>query len=216
VYEGYIKKWRIEQEKAIWSKPPLHFKVWHYILYNVDSKGTLRQSLNQIGAGCFYIENRRIVTPHPTVVGRVVEQLEDDGMINCVDDVIIVNNWRKYQGEGEDDVPPREKPKKKKKGRSDLVMKPEQLYRKHIDSDLSFYRHTRHIIYSKARKHGLEMVEKAILWWKRELEKDAWKQDNLQHKGIQWWFQYKIDEIIKVMKVQEDHNPKYKEWRPEE
>ena len=57
------------------------------------------------------------------------------------------------------------------------------------------------------------MVEKAIKWWEKELEGDAWKQDNYRFKGIQWWFQYKLDECVKVMKQQEEANPQYKIWK---
>lgn len=86
---GYILESRGILNSEIWSKPPLYFKVWHYLLLNAKFKnygnlkrGQLFTSLNEIREACSYHVGYRKVTPSKQEIHRIIDWLrcshEDD------------------------------------------------------------------------------------------------------------------------------------------
>ena len=106
--EGWIKKWRKETESAIWDKPPLYYKVWNWILMNVDyTTGKLTRSSPQIAEAVQWDENNAVVIPHRETISRIIRWLSDEKMLvskisgsSCRKYFdITVCNWETYQRE---------------------------------------------------------------------------------------------------------------------
>ncbi len=81
---GYILESRSILESAIWKKPPLYFKVWHYLLmkaqhadYKSLKRGQLFTSIDQIRESCSYYVGYRKVTPTRKEVFGVLEWLRN-------------------------------------------------------------------------------------------------------------------------------------------
>lgn len=86
-------------ESDIWTKPPLYFKVWHYLLLNANYKdsGTLKRgqlftSINEIREACSYYVGYRKITPSRQEIFRILEYLrslhEDDNERDSNDTMI--------------------------------------------------------------------------------------------------------------------------------
>ena len=67
---GYILESRKILESEIWNKPPLYFKVWHYLLLNAQhgdykglKRGQLITSIPEIQEACSYNVGYRKVKP---------------------------------------------------------------------------------------------------------------------------------------------------------
>ena len=106
---GWIKKWRKEQHGAIWEMPPLHYKVWNWILYHVDYEtGSMRTSLNTIANGVAWTEQGRYRTPNRKTIRAILLQLDGNTMIraegNRKGTTLTVVNWTTYQGRDDEKV----------------------------------------------------------------------------------------------------------------
>lgn len=116
---GYILESKKILESEIWKKPPLYFKVWHYLLLKAQftdvgnlKRGEFFTSINDIAEACSYYVGYRKVTPSRKEIWSILEFLrnpcEEDNetdskgtMIETtkVTHGIIVNicNYNKYQ-----------------------------------------------------------------------------------------------------------------------
>lgn len=81
---GYILESRTILDSAIWKKPPLYFKVWHYLLMNAQHsdyktlrRGQLFTSIDQIRTSCSYYVGYRKVTPTRKEIYGVLEWLRN-------------------------------------------------------------------------------------------------------------------------------------------
>lgn len=81
---GYILESRTILESEIWSKPPLYFKVWHYLLLRAQYKdykglkrGQLITSIAEIREACSYHVGYRKVTPSKTEIWNILEFLRN-------------------------------------------------------------------------------------------------------------------------------------------
>lgn len=80
--QGYILESRTILNSDIWKKPPLYFKVWHYLLlraqhtdYKELKRGQLITSIPEIMEACSYNVGYRKVTPSKKEVWRIIEWL---------------------------------------------------------------------------------------------------------------------------------------------
>lgn len=81
---GYILESKTILDSAIWNKPPLYFKVWHYLLLKAQFKkngnldrGQLFTSIPEIAEACSYYVGFRKVTPTKKEVWCVLEFLRN-------------------------------------------------------------------------------------------------------------------------------------------
>lgn len=81
---GYILESRSILESDIWNKPPMFFKVWHYLLMNAQhtsyrnlKRGQLFTSIDQIREACSYHVGYRKVTPSRKEIYGVLEWLRN-------------------------------------------------------------------------------------------------------------------------------------------
>lgn len=81
---GYILESRSILESDIWDKPPMFFKVWHYLLMNAQhtayknlKRGQLFTSIDQIREACSYHVGYRKVTPSRKEIYGVLEWLRN-------------------------------------------------------------------------------------------------------------------------------------------
>lgn len=81
---GYILESRTILDSAIWDKPPLYFKVWHYLLLkaqHVDYKGLKRgqliTSIPEIQEACSYHVGYRKITPSKKEIYGIVKFLRN-------------------------------------------------------------------------------------------------------------------------------------------
>lgn len=128
---GYILESRGILDSEIWSKPPLYFKVWHYLLLNAKFKdygnlkrGQLFTSLNEIREACSYHVGYRKVTPSKQEIHRIIDWLrsshEDDtnvttkepmirttkvthGMVITIVNYSLYQDSKNYERDGEQD-----------------------------------------------------------------------------------------------------------------
>ena len=89
---GFILESRSILNSDIWSKPPLYFKVWHYLLLKARFKddgnlkrGQLFTSLNEIREACTYHVGYRKVTPSKQEIHRIFDWLRS----SCEDDTNV-------------------------------------------------------------------------------------------------------------------------------
>ncbi len=103
IVNGYIKLWRKEQASEIWDQSPERYKLWHWILLNVNYKtATIERTSTQIVHALQF--GRKV---HQQTVRDSLVWLEDRGMITLETYGasrsrgyrIQVKNWVKYQGE---------------------------------------------------------------------------------------------------------------------
>ena len=87
--DSYILESRKILESDIWKKPPLYFKVWHYLLLKAQHKdygnlkrGQLFTNINEIREECSYFAGYRKIIPSRQEIHRVLDWLrssrEDD------------------------------------------------------------------------------------------------------------------------------------------
>lgn len=81
---GYILESRTILESGIWKKPPLYFKVWHYLLLKAQYKdykglkrGQLITSIPEIRESCSYYVGYRKVTPSKAEIWNILEWLRN-------------------------------------------------------------------------------------------------------------------------------------------
>lgn len=81
---GYILESRTILESEIWKKPPLYFKVWHYLLLRAQHKeydgldrGQLFTSIDEIREACSYYVGFRKVTPSRKEVFGILNWLRN-------------------------------------------------------------------------------------------------------------------------------------------
>ena len=81
---GYILEHRKILESDIWNKPPLYFKVWHYLLlnaqyqdYNGLKRGQLYTNINEIREACSYMAGYRKVAPSRKEIWGILEWLRN-------------------------------------------------------------------------------------------------------------------------------------------
>lgn len=116
---GYILESKSIIESDIWKKPPLYFKVWHYLLLKAQFKrngnlerGQLFTSIPEIAEACSYFVGYRKVTPTKKEIWSILEFLrnphegndEGDGKGTMVETmkvthgiVVTICNYNKYQ-----------------------------------------------------------------------------------------------------------------------
>lgn len=79
---GYYKAWRCQIDSEIWDKPPLYFKVWHYLLMSADYKnGTLDRTHNQIADKVQWVEKGHSKIPNRKAIKDILDWLEAAKMI---------------------------------------------------------------------------------------------------------------------------------------
>jgi hypothetical protein len=79
---GWVTQWRKEEDSAIWDVPPLFYKVWRWILINVDwETGTLTATSTHIADRVQYRENNRSRIPMRATIVRILRWLEAQSMI---------------------------------------------------------------------------------------------------------------------------------------
>jgi len=116
---GWVKQWRKEKDSLIFKMPPLYYKVWRYLIMEVnhseniipvDGKpfkilpGQKLTSLRQIAIDCAYYENNRLVTPSTSTISRILTFFRQNCMIlwetlNRKYSLITICNFDKYQGQ---------------------------------------------------------------------------------------------------------------------
>lgn len=81
---GYILECRKILDSAIWKKPPMYFKVWHYLLLKAQHKeykglqrGQLFTSIDEIRESCSYYVGYRKVTPSRKEIWGILEWLRN-------------------------------------------------------------------------------------------------------------------------------------------
>lgn len=81
---GYILESKKILESRIWNKPPLYFKIWHYLLLKAQfsdsgnlKRGQLFTTINEIAEACSYYAGYRKVTPSKKEVWSVLEFLRN-------------------------------------------------------------------------------------------------------------------------------------------
>ena len=81
---GYILESRTILNSPIWDKPPLYFKVWHYLLLNAQhtdykglKRGQLVTSIPEIQEACAYYVGYRKVTPTKKEIYGIVNFLRN-------------------------------------------------------------------------------------------------------------------------------------------
>lgn len=82
--DSYILESRKILESDIWNKPPLYFKVWHYLLLKAQHKdfgglkrGQLFTSINEIREACSYFAGYRKITPSRKEIFGILEWLRN-------------------------------------------------------------------------------------------------------------------------------------------
>ena len=83
---GYILESRPILDSEIWNKPPLYFKVWHYLLmkaqhadYRSLKRGQLFTSIDQIREACSYYIGYRKITPSRKEIFGILDWLRKSG-----------------------------------------------------------------------------------------------------------------------------------------
>lgn len=83
---GYILESRTILDSEIWNKPPLYFKVWHYLLmkaqhadYRSLKRGQLFTSIDQIREACSYYIGYRKITPSRKEIFGILDWLRKSG-----------------------------------------------------------------------------------------------------------------------------------------
>lgn len=113
MYRGWIKDWRKTEDSLIWSMPPLHYKVWKWILYKADHKtGVLKTSIQRIAEGVEWEEYGCPRTPNKKTISRILDWLQDENMVsresngkgNATYTSITVINWDTYQNTEQEKV----------------------------------------------------------------------------------------------------------------
>ena len=81
---GYIIESRTILNSEIWKKPPLYFKVWHYLLlkaqhadYKDLKRGQLYTSIGEIREACSYYVGYRKETPSRKEIWSILEWLRN-------------------------------------------------------------------------------------------------------------------------------------------
>lgn len=100
--DRWIKKYVKEMDNGIWQMPPLYYKVWCWILYEVDrNTGSMRTSIRQIAEGVSWVEYSTERIPNKKTISKVLDYLESNGMIfkesNAHFTEITAINWDTYQ-----------------------------------------------------------------------------------------------------------------------
>ena len=85
---GYILESKSIIDSDIWTKPPLYFKVWHYLLLKAEyantgnlKRGQLFTSIQEIADACAYYKGFQKVTPSRHEIYKIIEYLRrtDEG-----------------------------------------------------------------------------------------------------------------------------------------
>lgn len=92
---GYILESKSILDSAIWKKPPLYFKVWHYLLLNAQysdygnlKRGQLFTSIPKIQEACSYYVGYRKETPTKRQIYDILNWLRNpcEGNANGTDE----------------------------------------------------------------------------------------------------------------------------------
>lgn len=116
---GYILESKGIIESDIWGKPPLYFKVWHYLLLKATyadtgklKRGQLFTSIPEIAEACSYYKGFQKITPSNREIWSVIEYLRRNDEGNCEGDMnvpmvvttkvthgmlVTICNYNKYQ-----------------------------------------------------------------------------------------------------------------------
>lgn len=117
--KGYILESKKIMESVIWHKPPLYFKVWHFLLLKAQftdsgklKRGQLFTSIPEIAEACSYYKGFRKVTPSKKEIWSILEFLRspDEGNYGGNDKgtmvettkvthgiIVTICNYNKYQ-----------------------------------------------------------------------------------------------------------------------
>lgn len=116
---GFILESRQILESDIWSKPPIYFKVWHYLLLNAEyrdtgnlKRGQLFTTIDEIAEACSYKVGYRKIKPTRKEIWGVLEFLRNPHERNNETDtkgtmivttkvthgmIVTICNYNKYQ-----------------------------------------------------------------------------------------------------------------------
>lgn len=116
---GYILESRQILESEIWKKPPIYFKVWHYLLLNAQyrdtghlKRGQLFTTIDEIAENCSYKIGYRKIKPTRKEIWGVLEYLRSPHERNNEADtkgtmivttkvthglIVTICNYNKYQ-----------------------------------------------------------------------------------------------------------------------
>ena len=115
MHRGYVPQWRKELDSAVFTLPPLHYKVWRWILASVDwQTGVLTATSTHIGDRVAYMENNREYIPARKTIRTILYRLQDEEMIqievqgacNAKFYHVTVCNWATYQIQNQELVTP--------------------------------------------------------------------------------------------------------------
>ena len=104
---GYILESRRILESDIWSKPPMYFKVWHYLLLNAQyteyrgmKRGQLFTSINDIREACAYYVGYRKVVPTKKEIWGIINWLRNphEGDIERNDESTMIKTTKGTHG----------------------------------------------------------------------------------------------------------------------
>ena len=61
----------------------------------------------------------------------------------------------------------------------------------------------------RVKAHGIDEVTEVIRFYAGWLEEDAWRSENMKHKGADWFMAFKFDEVRKIMLARNSKLKKY-------
>jgi len=103
---GWIKLYRKEIDSAIWEKPPLYHRVWHWLLINADyTTGEWTGTYQGIANGVRWTERNKQITPSIPQIRKIIAFLRSvrslatgrSGVGSGVILSLTIVNWDTYQ-----------------------------------------------------------------------------------------------------------------------
>lgn len=104
---GFILESKSILDSDIWSKPPLYFKVWHYLLLKAQyedsgnlKRGQLFTNINEIRDACSYYVGYRKVTPSRQDIHRILDWMRSlhEGYTNGTPKVPMIETTKVTHG----------------------------------------------------------------------------------------------------------------------
>ena len=106
MHRGWIKVWRKTLESDIWTMPPLHAKVFIWILLMADHKtGVCKTSIQKIAEGVEWEDRGCPRTPNKRTILRILDWLQDENLVSRLSNGVgnarytelSIINWGVYQ-----------------------------------------------------------------------------------------------------------------------
>jgi hypothetical protein len=215
--QQWIKKWGREQNSSLWTRDPLYYKLWNYLLYNCKN-GVYKGNYPDIEEGISWLVKGNPEVPNRAKVRYMLEWFESQDMITVEgsqgkDVTITICKWTKYQG-GEGNAPvmqPKVTPKKDKvpnKSVTRLIA----YYMKNVDPDSSNGIGVRRSVYTKLSKWGGENLKNGIDEFVRRCDLNVSLNDRMRYKGANYWFRFVCDEYVTLAKRRKETNDTGSQW----